>query len=523
MTWGSNVFPLLIVTSGGGFTGLFVYSPAPGPGNLIASIAAQAGTDPFGNAYRAGITSYDPSIDFVQMLNGAIAAGTLSASSLVTNPGGIAFGPDAFTTSSQPGLQVTSPEAGAGLLESQLILFGESNDTTKPAQALFTSSGATPITAALLEVQGGFAIGNTSGEMEIWLIPSGDTTGVKDLAAITAAFVVAASVHLLPGTFYVNGPISPPKGSSLTGAGCIVNNSLRTPAGTTIKAVAAFTGTGVIEWITTAASPIGNTTLRGFHVDLSAAPNTTHGLYAFSNVYGNIIEDISLLGPGGAGTGIGLDMVFDGTSGQPDGWFINNLLIMAMGNGIFAQAADMIWDHIHVIQSVGDGARLRTLANSIISNSRMANGGGNGWNLGDSATGSASPDATIQMVNCNSQINALNGCLIDWPAGGGQMVTLAGYTSVNDGQGGLAAGVAITGGTSASMTVITGLNVAANATGPAFGLDITGASNLTLSSAGLWAIATGTAFNNTSTGVVENRGLIGKLGAGAWAAIADNA
>lgn len=58
MGWGSLVFPLLIVTSGGGFSGFFLYSPATGSGNLFASIAAHDGTDAFGNAYLAGIVSY---------------------------------------------------------------------------------------------------------------------------------------------------------------------------------------------------------------------------------------------------------------------------------------------------------------------------------------------------------------------------------------------------------------------------------------------------------------------------------
>src|SRR5215472_12880307 len=59
MGWeNENVFPLVIITAGGGFTGLFVYSPGPGLGNLIASIAAQNGTDPFGNAFLAGVVSY---------------------------------------------------------------------------------------------------------------------------------------------------------------------------------------------------------------------------------------------------------------------------------------------------------------------------------------------------------------------------------------------------------------------------------------------------------------------------------
>jgi hypothetical protein len=38
--------------------GLFVYSPSPATGNLVASIAAAAGTDPYGNAYKPGFTTY---------------------------------------------------------------------------------------------------------------------------------------------------------------------------------------------------------------------------------------------------------------------------------------------------------------------------------------------------------------------------------------------------------------------------------------------------------------------------------
>jgi hypothetical protein len=39
-----------------GFSGLFIYSPAPGPGTLVASFAAAAGTDPYGNKYPADLT-----------------------------------------------------------------------------------------------------------------------------------------------------------------------------------------------------------------------------------------------------------------------------------------------------------------------------------------------------------------------------------------------------------------------------------------------------------------------------------
>lgn len=53
--WSNQLVSLLILSLPGGFTGIFGYSPAPGPGNLVISITNQAGTDPYGNPYPAGI------------------------------------------------------------------------------------------------------------------------------------------------------------------------------------------------------------------------------------------------------------------------------------------------------------------------------------------------------------------------------------------------------------------------------------------------------------------------------------
>ena len=46
---------VVIIGSGGE---LFVYSPTRAAGNLIASIAGAAGTDPLGNHFLAGVASY---------------------------------------------------------------------------------------------------------------------------------------------------------------------------------------------------------------------------------------------------------------------------------------------------------------------------------------------------------------------------------------------------------------------------------------------------------------------------------
>jgi hypothetical protein len=73
-------------TSTDGSTGLFVYSGTPANGNLVASIASAAGTDQFGNAYNAGITSYDPGVtgNVVNLFAGII---TLSNSGFPTQIG----------------------------------------------------------------------------------------------------------------------------------------------------------------------------------------------------------------------------------------------------------------------------------------------------------------------------------------------------------------------------------------------------------------------------------------------------
>jgi hypothetical protein len=56
--WQQSIFPLLVVSAGAGYSGLFVYSPAPGPGALVSSEAGSAGTDPYGNAYVPGNITY---------------------------------------------------------------------------------------------------------------------------------------------------------------------------------------------------------------------------------------------------------------------------------------------------------------------------------------------------------------------------------------------------------------------------------------------------------------------------------
>jgi hypothetical protein len=60
-SWSNDASNLIILIEDiTGYSGLFGYSPAPGAGTLVFSITANAGTDPYGNAYAAGITLYGP-------------------------------------------------------------------------------------------------------------------------------------------------------------------------------------------------------------------------------------------------------------------------------------------------------------------------------------------------------------------------------------------------------------------------------------------------------------------------------
>lgn len=92
----------LVIVFGGAGKGIFVYSPKPGPGNLIASITASAGTDQWGNAYLAGVNTYS-GLFFAGMTAAAISIGFTS------NPGqaGAVFGVG-------NALAVQSPTFGGG-------------------------------------------------------------------------------------------------------------------------------------------------------------------------------------------------------------------------------------------------------------------------------------------------------------------------------------------------------------------------------------------------------------------------
>lgn len=119
---GSAEFNNIVIRNGTVVSGTaFYYAPNPGAGNLIASIAATAGTDTYGNAYLQGITSYAPANGSYASLNetGIPAESTnaglvmhppnaVTIPSAVFAPGGVVTFTSEFQNS-LPGVLATSP------------------------------------------------------------------------------------------------------------------------------------------------------------------------------------------------------------------------------------------------------------------------------------------------------------------------------------------------------------------------------------------------------------------------------
>lgn len=100
-----------VIISGGAATleGIFVYAGNPATGNLILSVAAQAGTDPYGNSFPQGYAAF--------------GTGILAGVNMVLNDAAISWTQSTWTTpanifTSQPGvdpfLTIQGPASAAG-------------------------------------------------------------------------------------------------------------------------------------------------------------------------------------------------------------------------------------------------------------------------------------------------------------------------------------------------------------------------------------------------------------------------
>lgn len=181
MGWESNnVFQVVIIQGSTG-SGLFVYSPAPGAGNLVASISAAAGVDSFGNAYKAGVNTYGVGGSYINLLNNTISIG---ASSGDTHPGTVQGGAGDLVMKSG-GISGVDVAAGITLL-SKLLSVSGNNPTT-----CIGAGTPSPVTGATLEVQGVLSLQNSAAPVGV--------AGFTELYADTTgqpAYVNAAGLQM---------------------------------------------------------------------------------------------------------------------------------------------------------------------------------------------------------------------------------------------------------------------------------------------------------------------------------------
>lgn len=175
-----------VLVAGGG---LFVYSGAPAAGNLIASIAAAAGTDPYGNTFEGGITDYSPGSVFTQLVNGGANFGSLSALTRVTVPGQVILG-DAGGPTVAPVLIVKSPQTAENT-QSQILLAGTSQDNTT-AGARITAQPVGPgiVASPFFSILGSLAVTPPGNPTSTSLDVEGATNGAGQLAFIKNSPIV---------------------------------------------------------------------------------------------------------------------------------------------------------------------------------------------------------------------------------------------------------------------------------------------------------------------------------------------
>lgn len=168
-SWSNPTQTLIVVQADGTFTGLFIYSPTVGAGNLIASIAAAAGTDPYGNAYFEGINSYDPSNNrFSQLDGGLIRSGRtgdpLGRAAILST-----------ATAGEPGIlgitsQITAANPSPAILRLLSGVAGSVVGSASAPQLVITNNDT--VTAVDLVVPGAVIGASTSGVPYTWQTPS---------------------------------------------------------------------------------------------------------------------------------------------------------------------------------------------------------------------------------------------------------------------------------------------------------------------------------------------------------------
>ena len=228
---------LLIATSLAG-SGIFVYDPSPGAGNLIGSETAVSGDDLYGNLALPGKVTYF------------------------------------FKPTAPPGYYAIQQFGASFNFYSAATEAGPWTQLAALALTM-TSSTLHPPPAGLLQVTGtGFSLNGT----EVTYFPSGDTTGATDGPVMNNLLAAGASIRLVPGVYYTNTGINPTANTSVKGPNrdiCTIRQTDSTHTGfswtsqngVTLEGFTLVgTGSGTSAGIDATGSPLDYTTIRNVKI-----------------------------------------------------------------------------------------------------------------------------------------------------------------------------------------------------------------------------------------------------------------
>jgi len=145
MGWTSQYFTTIIIEGSTAQTGIFLYSPAPGVGNLVGSWAVTAGVDQFGNSYPAGINIIQGQISGVALTNVQIF-GALINNAIINSP------------------QISQPSITGGTIIETTMTF----DSSGGSLLAYTSSTTTVTKSAAGQYNITFPAGVSSAKVECW-------------------------------------------------------------------------------------------------------------------------------------------------------------------------------------------------------------------------------------------------------------------------------------------------------------------------------------------------------------------
>jgi hypothetical protein len=186
--------------------GAFFYSGTPAAGNLIISLADAAGTDGLGNAYQAGVTSYEPGESeevFSSLFNAEMLLNTLGMSSPASMlmvlaavcqwQSGVLSGAD-----SPAAIQLSSSAANGGARLVDLV----GDQLATPETIVATPSGQITIQNNIV-ITGTLSV-NGSTDTSTNGLANGDINGTSATAGLTNGTIAGTSGAASTGTAHTH-------------------------------------------------------------------------------------------------------------------------------------------------------------------------------------------------------------------------------------------------------------------------------------------------------------------------------